>query len=134
MMTTPELAPASGAPPSISIESLLALQRHHRAMTMAAAIQNHQQQPQCHDKQGQNMTSQPHQQAFPSTEDSVSEAGLRSDSEEVDDFAASVDDLHEDSNADSDGKKSSSGKSLVKPPYSYIALITMSILQSPNKR
>ena len=34
----------------------------------------------------------------------------------------------------SGSKKNSSNSSLVKPPYSYIALITMSILQSPHKK
>lgn len=32
------------------------------------------------------------------------------------------------------GKKKSGGQQLIKPPYSYIALITMAILQSPHKK
>jgi hypothetical protein len=37
-------------------------------------------------------------------------------------------------NLDKSQKSPSSQSSAVKPPYSYIALITMSILQSPHKK
>ena len=62
-----------------------------------------------------------------------------SDSEDDELSALSPSDVESSPDKDSghegeSGEKGSKKNSLVKPPYSYIALITMAVLQSPQKR
>ena len=120
---------------TLSIESLLALQRYQKALSPSAvsgsapAPLNQNSPPIVHHQPP--FFNPPNCNGNPEKDDLLSDA---SDNEDMPGSNGMLEPtLPPTEKAQSEGDKKGN-KSLVKPPYSYIALITMSILQSPNKR
>lgn len=126
---------------TLSIESLLALQRYQKALSPAVSAANPSSQLPM-PSPPQILNHGPPQSFF----NPQSCNGNQAEKEDLSD-ASDNEDLNPNLNggmigmepmgSPNDNKTETDkkgNKSLVKPPYSYIALITMSILQSPNKR
>ena len=127
---------------TLSIESLLALQRYQKALSPAVSAANPSSQLPMPSPPQQILNHGPPQSFF----NPQSCNGNQAEKEDLSD-ASDNEDLNPNLNggmigmepmgSPNDNKTETDkkgNKSLVKPPYSYIALITMSILQSPNKR
>ena len=127
---------------TLSIESLLALQRYQKALSPAVSAANPSSQLPMPSPPQQMLNHGPPQSFF----NPQSCNGNQAEKEDLSD-ASDNEDLNPNLNggmigmepmgSPNDNKTETDkkgNKSLVKPPYSYIALITMSILQSPNKR
>lgn len=72
-----------------------------------------------------------------SDEDALSTSTTLPSQADISDFCARLrnqDSTDDSPPSDKEGKKSTNSTSAAKPPYSYIALITMAILQSPHKK